>query len=492
MPRLSKSKFLSGNQCVKRLWFEVHRHDLIPPVDPAQQRIFDQGHEVGELAQGQFPGGKLITADHVHIPDALANTQKALSTGESILYEPAFEFDNVLVRVDILERLNNDGWHLVEVKSSTTIKPENIQDVAIQAYVLKGSGLDIDRVSLMHINRESVYPDLSNLFTLVALTDEATNQMPAIHSRIDTYRRMLAESTEPDVGIGTHCSSPYGCPFIEHCWEGVPILSVYTIPRLNEAKRAQLVTAGHVELAEIPESTDLTPTQRKYLEFHRDQRIEIDWESIRSELDGLTYPLYFLDFETDNPAIPRFDGQRPYVQFPFQYSCHILHEDGSLEHREYLHVTNDDPRPALAASLVDAIGEIGHVVAYNASFEKDVILGLAEHFPQYRKSLEAITRRLWDQLVIFRKYYKDYRFNGSNGLKSVLPVIVPEMSYDGMEVSHGQEAQVVWNDMIRMESGPERLKLQQGLLEYCRQDTLAMVRIHQKLMDVPVQTLVDI
>ena len=203
------------------------------------------------------------------------------------------------------------------------------------------------------------------------------------------------------------------------------------------------------------------------------------------ELDRLQYPLYFLDFETFGPAVPRFDGLHPYEQYPFQYSCHIMDADQHVTHKEYLHTDKTDPRLPLAGSLIDTLEDAGTIVAYNAGFEKGVIAKLATVSPQYSKELEAINKRFWDQLNIFRRYYSDYRFKGSNGLKSVLPVVVPGMGYSNLDVQEGSQAQLVWGQMINQADDKKKDVLIQHLLEYCRLDTLAMVEMHKVLMKQP-------
>ena len=231
--RLSKSKYLSGLQCDKRLWLEIHSPELIPPTPPTLERIFNQGTYVGELARERFPGGILIDADYENISEAFDLTKEALSNDQSIIFEGIFSSDNVLVRPDVIKQDENDDWELIEVKSSTSVKDENIHDVAVQMYVLKGAGIDVKRTYLMHINTECVYPDLSNLFTIEEITEQVNEALPAVPGKLDEFRKMLALADHPDIQIGKHCSSPYGCPFIDHCWAWVPKNSIFTIPRLR-------------------------------------------------------------------------------------------------------------------------------------------------------------------------------------------------------------------------------------------------------------------
>jgi len=479
--RLSKSKYLSGTQCYKKLWLEIHKPELAPPPPPSQQRIFDQGTKVGKMATEDFPGGVLIEADYLNIPDAIKQTKEALDNSAEVIFEGCFVYQNVLVRPDILLRNDMGGWEIIEVKSSTSVKEENIHDVAIQTWVLQGNGLDVKRVFLKYINRECVYPDLSNLFRTEDIAELVEVILSAVPNKLSEYKTMLAKP-EPDVLIGGHCSNPYDCQFVSYCWKDTPEHSIFNIPRLRWSVKERLILENRISIDKIPTGFPLNESQQKYLKSLELQKPIVDWNGIAEELDKLKFPLYFLDFETDGPAVPKFDGLHPYEQFPFQYSCHIMDEKGNLDHYEYLHESDSDPRKSLAESLTKAIRETGSVIAYNAGFEKGIMNKLAQWCPEYTEQLQSIIERLWDQLIIFRNYYTDYQFKGSNSLKNVLPVIIPSMSYDSLEVSNGTEAQVTWNEMIQMPVGEEKNKLIAELKEYCGQDTMAMVEIHTKLM----------
>jgi len=479
--RLSKSKYLSGRQCDKRLWLEIHSPELIPPTPPSQERIFDQGTYVGELATEEFPDGVLIEADYLNIHDAIKQTKEALDNSVDVIFEGCFIYDDVLVRPDIILRNDLESWNMIEVKSSTSVKPENIHDVAVQTWVLQGCGLELKQVFLKHINRDCVYPDLSNLFALEEITEQVNEALSTVPDKLDDFRKMLTLADHPDIQIGKHCFSPYGCPFADHCWSWIPENSIFSIPRLRWSVKQQLLEESQVEIEKLPLDFPLNINQQRYRDSVQKRKAIIDWNAINDEMSKLKYPLYFLDFETDNPSIPRFDGMHPYEQFPFQYSCHIIDKNGKVTHKEYLHESKSDPRKSLAETLVKAIGKKGTVIAYNAPFEKGVLNRLAGWFPEHGVVLGSIADRLWDQLVIFRNHYTDYRFGGSNSLKSVLPVIVPSMSYENLGVSDGGEAQVTWNELIRLPEGSEKNILVKDMKEYCGQDTWAMVEIHRKL-----------
>jgi len=479
---LTKTLYLSYTQCPKAFWLETHQPHLATPPDPAAQRRFRAGQEVDRLARERFPNGHLIP--YRPQPEAMAPlTTRAIAEGADTLFQATFAVDDLLVKADILTRIDG-GWRLIEVKSSTEVKPEHLPDLAFQQYVLTLAGLDVVETAVLHLNRDCQYPDLSNLFTSTDVTADVTPLVAQVQTDIPHLRQLLSDKALPAVSIGRHCNKPEACPFHAHCWQGIDGLTIFHIPRLTEKRERPLRDASILYLRDIPATADLTGKQREFVDFHTRKQTHIDRAAIRAELDRLTYPLYFFDFETIDDAIPRFDGCRPYQQVPFQYSCHILQEDGTLTHREYLHTGTDDPRRPLTEALLHDIGETGSLIAYNIPFERGVLQKLAEQFPEYADRLLDMAGRLWDQLPIFRKHYRDYRFGHSNSLKAVLPVIAPELSYKMLAVQNGAQAQVVWEKMIGEGDTAVKHKMIEELLAYCRLDTLAMVEIHHALKNV--------
>lgn len=477
---LTKTAYLAFSQCPKQLWLHAYRHELAAPPDPMVQRRLRAGQEVDLLARKQFPNGRTIPY-RAH-PEAMAPlTRQAIEDGSETLFQGTFTLDDLLVKVDILTKTDS-GWHLIEVKSSTKYKEaEHLPDIAFQVYVLRQAGMFINQASLMHLNSDCRAPDLSHLFRLTDVTDAVEAFLPTVAADTAVMRRLLAEHNQPNENIGRHCIRPYACPFYAHCWQGVDGLTIYDIPRLNAQMERQLQEAGVRYLTEIPAAASLTATQQKFVDFHGRQEINIDHAAIQQALAELQYPLYFLDFETIDHAIPIFDDCKPYQQVPFQYSCHIVTEDGTVTHRDYLHIDASDPRRPLAESLSSDIGDTGSLIAYNIPFERSVLRHLADSLPEYAEQLLDMAARLWDQLPIFRKHYRDYRFGKSNSLKSVLPVVAPHLNYEILDVSNGAQAQVVWEEMIGEGETAVKQKLIQQLLAYCHLDTLAMVEIHYVL-----------
>jgi hypothetical protein len=489
---LTKSKYLTGLQCAKRLWIEEAAPHLLGPASPVLAHLRSQGIEVGTLARGAYPAGHLVTSTG---RAALAETAAAIDAGATALFEAAFEAGGVYVRCDILVRRGDGAWDLVEVKSTTRVKQMHIHDLAVQLWVLTGAGLTVAAAKVLHINnRAAVYPHLEGLFVEADVTRQVQRALRGVPAKVAALERTLHLRHAPRVGIGPHCQIPHPCPAIGHCWAHVPRHSIFTIPRITPERVRELLKLGVLHVQEIPPDFPLTAGQWAYVRRALSGKAEIAVDRIAARLRRLVYPIHFLDFETYAYAVPRFAGMRAYQQLPFQYSLHVLHADGTLTHTEYLHRGCDDPRPALAAQLAQAIGPTGSVVAYHASFERGVLLDLGRTLPAMRKALWSAAFRLWDQLEVFRHDYLDPEFEGSNSIKRVLPVLAPGMTYDDLAVRRGDQAQAIWQALIRCDDAEQRDRLGAELTAYCERDTLAMVAIHRaltRLVDASAQSGTD-
>ncbi|QDZ41110.1 DUF2779 domain-containing protein [Euhalothece natronophila Z-M001] len=477
---LTKSKLLSASQCQKRLWLETYQGEAREELSYSQQRRIEQGLEVGAYARQYFPQGTLIEGETIE--DQIEQTQNAIEKGEKCLFEATFMFDNIVIRCDILLREESDKWQLIEVKSSTKVKDEHLQDLAIQKYVLAGNDLFLSNIQVMHINRDCVYPDFSNLL----IREDVTQQIKGVFSNLPQLIRHSQNTLEreeiPDINIGKHCEKPYPCPFKSFCWEGIEEPTILSIPNLRGRRLDQindLIAQGIYSLRDLPEDFPLTEKQAEAVREKLNPELMINEQGILEKFSQLEYPLYFFDFETLDPAIPRFEGLQPYQHFPFQYSCHILHQNGELEYHTYLHENETDPREKVIESLLETLGEKGSIIVYYQSFEAQRLGELAEQFPEYSTQLNQIKERLWDQWKIFKDDYQHPDFGGSTSLKKVLPVLVPEMSYDNLDIQGGDEAQALWDLVIQGKAGNQREKMLADLKAYSEQDTYAMVAIHQ-------------
>lgn len=487
---LTKSKYMSGLQCHKRLWYEKNHPEKKEIISRSQQRRFDQSTEVGVLTRDYFPNGVLIEViDHLV---SVEQTQVAIERGDTCIFEASFIFNDVFVRCDVLQKDSN-SWRIIEVKASTVnstvkkskiVKEAYLNDLAIQKYVLTGCGLSVSETQLMLINSaECVHPDLSNLFSIVDATDQVNQLMDDVPSNVETFKTVLDRDDEPQVLIGQQCEKPYPCPFKGYCWQDVPEKSIFTIPGLRWNKKNALIEKSIFSLEDLSADYPLGPKQRAYVNSVLHNEAAIDKTAIQEKLANLQYPIHFLDFETDNPVIPRFDGLRPYQQFPFQYSCHILQSNGTITHQEYLHTNASDPRKPLLESLLTHISSRGSVVVYTL-FERGRLNELIDAFPEHSSTLQSIINRLWDQSDIFNNYYKHPDFCGSYSLKNVLPVLVSWLDYENLDVQEGEEAQAVWHLMLNTTNEEKKSDMIKDLKAYCKLDTRAMLEIHKVLCEL--------
>ena len=480
---LSKSQYTRGLQCGKSLWLYRNQRELQDPVTPEQQSTFDQGTTFGILAQRRFPGGTLINIGHLEPEAASAMTTEVIAKGGTTIYEAAVLFDNVLIRADVL--MKRDGaWHLYEVKSSTEVKDEYLNDVAIQAYVLNGAGITLKSVNVVIVDNGYVRfgaLDLHKLFKVIDVTDLIAPALAAVPECLAKMKGLDALTEAPPRQIGVHCSKPYDCSFQGHCWKHVPDYSVWNLAGARGDKKSKLWHDGVKTVDAIPITEKLSAYQEVQRAVAMNGRPYIDAAAIRSHLAQLVWPLYFLDFETVAPAVPAYDGTRPYQQLPFQASVHAQYgaRGHEVKHYEFLADGTKDPRPELRKFLLDTITGNGTIIAYNKSFEGGCLKNLGEQFVP----MEA---RLWDLMTPFQKaWYVKPEFRGSYSIKKTLPGCVPGMSYEGMEIADGTAAMRAYGEMMNPETPPERrAQLMASLKAYCGQDTLGMVKLLDHLFEL--------
>ena len=485
-PRLSKARYLSGTQCHLRLWYETHRRDLTSEPDDVLQAVFDTGHEVGRTARRLYPGGHAVSHDHRRISEALDETHSVVEAGSApALFEAAFEHEGVLVRADVIERLPEGGWRLVEVKSSTRLKDVFVLDAAVQLWVLKGAGLDVRDAAVLTLDRDYVYDgvtlDLDALFKLRPVYDEAHEFLDSVAAQVPELKGMLSRSAAPDIAPGDHCFEPYECPYYAHCTRDavLPDHGIGELPRLSAGRREQLEAAGIEEILDIPEDFPLTGLQSIVRRTIREAHPVMHGD-VAGALAGLKSPVRYLDFETFAPAIPRFAGTRPFDSVPFLFSIHTERKGKPLRHADYLHESDDDPRPELADRLIEALGSKGSVCTYSG-YEKRVLHELGAALPDRAKELRLIEARLFDLFPVVRNGYYHPEFRGSFSIKKVLPVLVPGMGYDDLAISEGQTAAVRYASALESAAPEDRKLVFKDLRAYCAQDTLALVALREKL-----------
>ena len=485
---ITKSKFIAGVQCLKRLYLTVHAPELAAQTDELDQAIIEQGREVGLLAKQMFPGG--VVVDAINREQAIRATRELIENPEvPAIFEGAFEHRGVFVRVDILQRRRDQRWRLIEVKSSTAAKDHHLDDIAIQHRVVTRSGVDLAASCLAHVSRDYVHEggpiDVHRFFKIRNLTGQVERAQRELSLQLRSEFRVLAMPEAPHIPVGRQCSNPFTCEFFDHCNPPIPDDHILRLPRIHASTVAKLVALDIQSIHEIPEHYPLTGRLRRACTA---VQMGEPWYSpeIREELSKLKYPLYFADFETVNPALPRFARMRPYDQIPFQWSVNVQRQPSTApEHFEFLATDRSDPRQAFISALCDVLGDRGGIVVYSQQFEMQRLSDLASWLPEFSGRINKIQRRLWDLLPIVRNHVYHPAFGSSYSLKSVLPALVPEMTYEGMEVADGKAAGLAWESLIIGDcSEAECQRKQKALLDYCGQDTLGMVRLVEKLQRV--------
>ena len=486
---LSKSRYCKGIQCPKILWMDKYKPE--EAVDNLPEAVLANGNKVGDLARGYF--GEYSLVDFDYDKDAMVRqTMEYIAAGAENIAEASFFVDGLYCAVDILHK-NGDGWDIVEVKSSTHVSDIYVEDMAFQNYVLTKSGIKVNGVFNMHIDNTYVFHDhldVRGLFIIEDYTDICKEKYEDVAILIASIREYVNTPAEPVKDIDMCCDSPYECAYKPYCWKHIPEQSVFDIRRLHADKKFEYYHQGIVSYEDIvTKRPPINATQMRQAEtayFHKPDTI--DKEAISDFLGTLTYPIYHLDFETFQLAVPEYEGCKPYEQIPFQYSLHIEYENGRLDHKEFLAKEGTDPRRMLAESLCNDIPENVCGLAYNMSFEKRVIGTLAEIFPDLADHLLNIRENMHDLMIPFQKqHYYTEAMQGSYSIKYVLPALCPgdpELDYHNLDQVHnGSEASAAFADMVN--HVPEEIEeLRANLLKYCGLDTYAMVKVLGKLKEV--------
>lgn len=496
MTYLSKSKYCGIWQCPKIAWMRKYKPEELIIDDSLTSRM-EAGREVGELARGLFGSYVDVTSytdEKLDISTMLAKTAEEIAKGTEVICEAAFDAEGLYCAVDILKK-SECGWDIYEVKSSThDDEPVYMADIAYQKYVLKRCGVNVTGTYLVCLNNEYVFDGTLDIQQLFKITDVA----PAVfieESRIEPIiaeaKEVLESSEEPDIDLSMSCNKPYPCSFWKYCSRHIPNPSVFNLYRMPFKKKLEYYEEGLLTYEDLQRLNIISNDKqlRQIQHFLEDKGTYVEKENIQSFLDTLSYPIYFLDFETMQPVIPIYVGTKPYAQIPFQYSLHYIEkEGGELKHKEFLAESGTDPRRALAHQLCADIPMGVCVTAYNKAFECTRLKELAALYPDLADHLLNIEANIVDLLVPFQSgYYYNRAMGGSFSIKSVLPAIFPndpELDYHNLEgVHNGSEAMMLFPRIKDMPVEEQKIA-RENLLKYCELDTFAMVKVWQELVRV--------
>ncbi len=474
---LSKSLLLLHRQCPKRLWLKVYRPEQEEKDDDNQAR-FDTGIHVGEVAQQLNPDGVLIDGQDLSL--ALVETQTTLAGKKRPIFEATFQSNGLLIRADLLLPTEN-AYRMVEVKSSTSVKEYYLTDASIQSWVTHQSGLTLSSVEIAHIDNTFVYSGDGNyqgLFNYVNISDLIADMCKDVPDWINAARETLS-GEEPCIAPGSQCTTPFECPFFGYCSPQIEINDAFPpeILPYGGTLAATLRAEGYTDLRDVPEERIENWKHKRVWQVTKSGHAVLNPEAGK-QIAALPYPRYYIDFETINPAVPVWAGTRPYMQVPFQWSCHVETAKGMTTQCAFLSDGQSDPRRPFTESLIEAVGTDGPIFVYNAPFERSRMQELADYYVDLAPALSAAIERLVDLLPIAREHYYHPEMRGSWSIKAVLPTIAPDLAYDNLEVANGGMAQEAFSEIMQEDTLPERRQqLRDALLLYCERDTLAMVRI---------------
>ena len=488
---LSKSKYCDGIGCNKKLWMLTYMADKAEDI--SNDSVFETGHEVGELAKGLFGDYYDVSFDD-DLSKMIVETKMAINEGNTVITEASFLYENNFCSVDIL-KCNGKLIEIYEVKSSTEIKDIYLDDISYQVYILLKLGYMVKSANIVFVNSGYVRNgelDLSKLFILKDVTDIAYNKQEEVEENIKKLALYMEQKKEPEMNLGMYCVKPYPCPFFKYCSRNLPVNNVFDIRGMTNNMKFKFYNRGICSYEELLKE-DINDKYRQQIEYSLYDKCDyIDVDKIKEFVSSLYYPMYFLDFETFQQAIPKYDGISPYMQVPFQYSLHYIEKEGSsLEHKEFLADHNVDPRRMLAERLVNDIPMDSCVIAYNMKFEKMVIRDLANNFLDLSEHLMNIHDNMYDLMIPFkdRSYYAK-AMQGSFSIKYVLPALFPNdptLDYHNLDLIHnGTEAMSSYANLENNSLEDQEL-IRYNLLKYCELDTYAMVKIYYRLKEISLE-----
>ncbi len=482
---LTKQIFLESCQCLTRGWY-LRSNTISIPLSNAEQFRIREGMQIGAIARALYPEGILIPPGD-NSKNAELTAKLMDDENVNVIFEATFTHNELVAKADILLR-DDDGWQVIEVKSaaaSNDINPIYIDDLAYTSYVIDRNNIYLTNTSLLMVAKTyRLGMDDAQFFAIVDCTEEVAALQEFFSIVEDDISTETGNSQRPDPELITGCKE---CYFYKTSCLGKDVSHpIFDLPNLKSAKFDQLKAMDALTISSIPIDFELSPLQKTVYSAVQDNKPIIDINILRSELDKIEYPVYYLDFETVSTAIPLYEKIAPYEEIVTQYSIHEYSAPYTLtKHMEFLADHGKDDRRTLALKLIADMGMKGSVIVYHAGAEKKYLKNLGNLFSDLQPQLQAISDRIIDLKEILKHGYYHPEFHGSYSIKTVLPVLVPEMKYSELAVSNGEEANTVFAELARNLFKKDEEKLvRQNLLVYCRQDTLAMVKIHEFLLNL--------
>lgn len=488
--KLTKTDFKYYLDCPESLWLLKNKPEIYPEGEFSlfAQKLIREGYEVEYFAKRLFEDG-------VEIPEGanIEYTNKVLTSDNQVFFQPSFVTGKgCFARVDILERLSDGTWHLHEVKSSTSVKKDrkhrHLEDCCFQKFVLEQNGLTVSKVSIIHLNKEYLRKseiDPVQLLNIEDVTKKITGLYSEVAIEIEEALYFINQKTIDTSACSCRLNTRSNhCDSFSFFNTEIPQFSIYEIGNIRANKIQDLYNEGILRISEIPHNFKLNAKQELQIESVRQNKPIIEKATIDKILSSLEFPLHFIDYETYASAVPKIDRVRPHQHIPFQVSIHTMQSDGSIEHFEFLAEQLEIP-DEMVQFMSDSTGRTGTFISWHKSFEIGRNKHMINWLPAHQEYLEYMNFNMFDLEDIFKSEYVDYRFHGSTSIKKVLPVLLPELSYDNLEVQNGTMALDLWGRMVLDEKfKEEKVEVKAQLLEYCKLDTWAMVELYNILLAI--------
>ena len=483
--QISKSDYMLFLKHPAWIWLQKYQKDKLPPTSPELQVIFDEGHEFEKYAEQIFPNSvRLGFKDYTQYLELPRKTMEIINGHDKTILQGRFEFDNLTCIVDVLEKSTYDEYNLYEIKSSTSVKQEHIDDLAFQYLVLTGAGIKIKKMSVVYVNNNYVRTgeiDPKTISMVTEVTDDVLEILNETKANLEIVNKILNSKNPPDLSPRYSKREFKDWMKVYKFINGEPDkYSIYNLARLNAKLVGELEDLNVKLIKDIPKNIKLHIKQQGQVEANRLDKQLIDAPRIKEFLDKITYPVYFLDYETMGSVIPYFDGTKPYQQLPFQYSLYMLNKlNGELKHYEYLHKEKTLPCLPLLQQLKTEIGTEGTIFVWHEDFEKSRNSEMGELFPEYKEFMQSVNDRIIDLKIPFSNdWFIDKDFNGSASIKDVLPALIKDLSYRDLEIQGGTQAQRIWMETVLEDKNADKKEeIMHQLLDYCRLDTFAMVKL---------------
>lgn len=468
--KVTKSDFITYLEAPMHLWAAKHTRHTAQEASAYEQHLFEQGYIVEDFAEVRM--------------QMLLNERY---NGAQLLLQPAFRDGPFEAIADaVIYDAEHDVYDIYEIKSASSVQTSHKYDITFQT-ILCEEEIPVRDAYVVHLNKDYTHHDeidVESLFVIQPMNDVVQELRAEVLDKREKALHTVLQST-PD-GL-VRCVKAKTCPCPDLCHPNLPDDHIFLLPRLSAKKAHQLRDQGILSIHDLPPDFPLSDNQRAHASVIQNGRPHIDREAIRDALDGLAYPLLFLDYETYGPALPMYPGYQAYQHMVFQYSLHIIEAPGGdLEHVEFVVSEPGDPGRMLADHLSENLPDGGTVIVWNESFEGGRNREMGALYPEHAAFFADVNRRMFDLMVPFKDgQYVHPDFRGSYSIKAVLPVLVPELSYDDLTIPKGDEAMVAWWEMISEPlDDAERAQIRADLLAYCERDTLAMVEIWRHLMQL--------